>query len=203
MTQRARQISLRTAMTRKLAAWLCAGVAVLVTGDALAQEGGYLVEEYRIGPEDVLDISVWKEPDLAREVLVRPDGGISFPLAGDIEAAGKTTTEIQAIITERLRRYIPEAVVSVSAAKLAGYRIYVLGKVNDPGELVPGRYLDVLQALTMAGGLTPYASRGKINIVRRSGEQLNVLRFDYADVERGRNLEQNILLKSGDVVVVP
>ena len=203
MTQRARQISLRTAMTRKLAVWLCAGAAVLVTGNALAQEGGYLVEEYRIGPEDVLDISVWKEPDLAREVLVRPDGGISFPLAGDIEAAGKTTTEIQAIITERLRRYIPEAVVSVSAIKLAGYRIYVLGKVNDPGELVPGRYLDVLQALTMAGGLTPYASRGKINIVRRSGEQLNVLRFDYADVERGRNLEQNILLKSGDVVVVP
>jgi polysaccharide export outer membrane protein len=178
-------------------------MAMLLSVGAIAQDQGYLVAEYRIGPEDVLDISVWKEPDLTRQVLVRPDGGLSFPLAGDIQAAGKTTTEIQALITERLRRYIPEAVVSVSAVKLAGYRIYILGKVNNPGEFVPGRYLDVLQALTMAGGLTPFASKGKISIVRRDGDSLSVLPFDFADMEKGRNLDQNILLKTGDTVVVP
>lgn len=180
-----------------------ATLLLLVTAQALSQESGYLVEEYKIGPEDVLDISVWKEPELTRQVLVRPDGGISFPLAGDVQAAGKTTSEVQQIITERLRRYIPEAVVSVSAVKLAGYRIYVLGKVNNPGQFVPGRYVDVLQALTLAGGLTPYASRGSINIVRRIGGQLETMPFDFGDVEDGRNLEQNILLESGDVVVVP
>lgn len=187
----------------RAASWALATLLLLFTAQAISQESGYLVEEYKIGPEDVLDISVWKEPELTRQVLVRPDGGISFPLAGDIQAAGKTTSEIQQIITERLRRFIPEAVVSVSAAKLAGYRIYVLGKVNNPGQFVPGRYVDVLQALTLAGGLTPYASRGSINIVRRTGDQLATMPFDFGDVEDGRNLDQNILLESGDVVVVP
>ena len=185
------------------ATWLGGAVLLLAAGSVYAQEQKYLVEEYRVGPEDVLDISVWKEPDLTRQVVVRPDGGISFPLAGDVEAAGKTVSEIQAVLTDRIRRYIPEAVVSVSAAKLAGYRVYVLGKVNNPGEFVPGRYVDVLQALTLAGGLTPFASRDDITIVRRQGEELNTLQFDFGDVESGRNLEQNIRLQSGDVVVVP
>ena len=110
---------------------------------------------YQIGPEDVLEISVRRADSLQREVLVRPDGGISFPLVGDVQAAGKTPEELQAVITERLQRYIPKPVVTVTAKEVAGYRIYVLGQVNNPGQFVVGRYVDVLQALTLAGGLTP------------------------------------------------
>ncbi len=159
--------------------------------------------EYRIGPEDVLEISVWKEEALQREVLVRPDGGISFPLAGDLLAAGKTVRELQAEITEKIRKYIPEPVVTVSVATVAGYRVYVLGQVNNPGQFVVGRYVDVMQALTLAGGLTPYASGNKIKILRRENDKEIVLPFKYSAVKKGKALEQNIMLKRDDVVVVP
>ena len=158
---------------------------------------------YRIGPEDVLEIFVWKEPELQREVLVRPDGGISFPLAGDLEAAGRTPVEVQEELTKRLQRYIPEAVVTVTVTKVAGYRIFVVGKVTNPGQFVVGRYVNVLQALTLAGGLTPYASENKIKVVRKKGGREITFPFQYSSVKKGRKLEQNILLQSGDVVVVP
>lgn len=172
---------------------------VAAPGSAADYQGG----EYRIGPEDVLHISVWREDTLQREVLVRPDGGISFPLAGDLQAAGKTVEELQTEITERLRKYIPEPAVTVSVDKVAGYRIYVLGQVQDPGQYVVGRYVDVLQALTLAGGLTPFASEGNIKILRRENGEEIVLPFSYSAVKAGTNLGQNILLKSNDVVVVP
>ncbi len=158
---------------------------------------------YRIGPEDVLEIFVWKEPELQREVLVRPDGGISFPLAGDLEAAGRTPVEVQEELTKRLQRYIPEAVVTVTVTKVAGYRIFVVGKVTNPGQFVVGRYVNVLQALTLAGGLTPYASENKIKVVRKKDGKEITFPFQYSEVKKGRKLEQNILLQSGDVVVVP
>ncbi len=161
------------------------------------------VPEYRIGPEDVLEIFVWKEPELQREVLVRPDGGISFPLAGDLQAAGKTPVEVQDELTRRLQKYIPDAVVTVTVTKVVGYRIFVVGKVTNPGQFVVGRYVNVLQALTLAGGLTPYASENKIKIVRKKGDGEITFPFQYSRVKKGRNLEQNILLQSGDVVVVP
>ncbi len=166
-------------------------------GDALASN------EYRIGPEDVLDISVWKEEDLQKQVLVRPDGGISFPLAGELKAGGKTARELQAEITKKIQKYIPDAVVTVSVVKIAGLQIYVLGKVKKPGQYTVGRYVDVMQALTLAGGVTPYANDDEIKIVRREGGKEKTFLFDYSDVKNGRHLEQNILLKSGDVVVVP
>jgi polysaccharide export outer membrane protein len=181
-------------------------ICLLLGGVAVAQdaiEAAYLGDEYRIGPEDVLEISVWKEPDLQRQVLVRPDGGVSFPLAGDVQAAGRTARELEAVISQRIRQYIPEAVVTVSVATVAGYRIFILGKVRDPGQYVVGRYIDVLQALTLAGGLTPYASQSKIKIIRREGDIERVIPFSYSDAEDGEELDQNILLKSGDVVVVP
>lgn len=159
--------------------------------------------EYRIGPEDVLDISVWKEEGLEKEVLVRPDGGISFPLAGDVQVAGKTIEQAQEEIAQRIRDYIPDAVVTVSVHTVSGYRVYVLGKVNKPGQYIVGRYLDVTQALTLAGGLTPFASEDDIKIIRRTDDGEKVFPFDYADIQQGRRLEQNILLQSGDVVVVP
>jgi polysaccharide export outer membrane protein len=158
---------------------------------------------YRIGPEDVLYISVWKEPELQREVLVRPDGGISFPLAGNVHVAGKTIQDVEAEITRKIRRYIPDAVVTVSAKTISGYTIFVIGKVKNPGQFTLGRYVDVIQALTLAGGVTPFAEDDEISVLRRQDGKEIVFRFDYSEVKNGKNLEQNILLKSGDVVVVP
>ena len=159
---------------------------------------------YRIGPEDVLLISVWKEEELQREVLVRPDGGISFPLAGDLAVAGKTTQEVELEITRKIRRYIPDAVVTVSVKTISGYTIYVNGKVNNPGKFTLGRYVDVVQALTLAGGLSPFAKEGSILVQRRNQRgTITVFPFNYKQIRKGQNLQQNIILQSGDVVVVP
>lgn len=170
---------------------------------AIAESEAYHDSEYVIGPEDMLEISVWKEDNLKKEVLVRPDGGLSFPLAGDLHAAGKTTDQIQAELVDRLEKYIPEPVVSVSVIKAANYKIYVTGRVNKPGDLAAGRPIDVLQALSMAGGLTPFASEDDIRIIRKVDKRPVSIPFNYTHVRNGRDLEQNILLKSGDVVVVP
>jgi len=158
---------------------------------------------YKIGPEDVLQISVWKEPELEREVLVRPDGGITFPLAGDIMAAGRTPSELQAEIKSRIKKYIPDAVVTVSVTKLTGLRIYVIGKVKKPGQFTIGRYVDVLQALTLAGGLDPYASQKEIKVLRKENGKEVVFPFNYKAVKNGEDLDQNISLQNDDVVVVP
>jgi polysaccharide export outer membrane protein len=161
------------------------------------------LQAYRIGPEDVLQISVWREESLDREVLVRPDGGLSFPLAGDVQAAGKTVDELQIELTQRIGKFISEPVVTVSVNTVAGYRVYILGQVKNPGQFVIGRYVDVLQALTLAGGLTPFADEDGIKIVRREAGGEVVLPFDYSDIRKGRNLEQNVVLRSDDVVLVP
>ena len=158
---------------------------------------------YRVGAEDVLELSVWREDALKKEVLVRPDGGISYPLIGEVQAAGKTALEIRDEVTKRLEKFIPDAVVSVTILKTGSQRIYVLGKVNKPGEFPVGRYVDVLQALSMAGGLTPFADSNAIRVVRRDGAGQVVIPFEYARVVRGDKLEQNIQLRTGDVVVVP
>ena len=159
--------------------------------------------EYRIGPEDVLHISVWKEEDLDRKVLVRPDGGVSFPLVGDIQVSGRTPLEVQDEIRSRLARYVPDAEVTVAVDKISGYTIFILGEVNKPGQFTLGRYVDVVQALTLAGGTTPYASERNMQILRRKDGQELTFRFDLRDIKRGKNLKQNIILQSGDVVVVP
>ncbi len=160
-------------------------------------------EDYRIGPEDVLFISVWKEEELQREVLVRPDGGVSFPLAGDVQVAGKTPAEVEQEISTRIQKYIPEAVVTVSVKKVSGYTIFVNGKVKQPGKFVVGRYMDVVQAITLAGGLDTFADEDGIKVIRRQNGKQVVHLFNYKDVKRGRNLDQNIILQSGDVIVVP
>ena len=159
--------------------------------------------EYRIGPEDVLHISVWKEEDLDRKVLVRPDGGVSFPLAGDIQVSGRTPLEVQDEIRSRLQRYVPDAEVTVSVDKISGYTIFVLGEVDEPGQFTLGRYVDVVQALTLAGGFTPYANSRDIQILRRQDGREVTFKFDFRSISRGRDLEQNIILQSGDVVLIP
>jgi polysaccharide biosynthesis/export protein len=159
--------------------------------------------EYLIGPEDILEISVWKEEGLEREVLVRPDGKLSFPLAGDVQAAGRTPEQVQTEITERIKRYIPDPVVTVTVKAIGGNKVYVIGEVKNPGSYVIGRYVDVIQALTLAGGLTPFARENSIKVLRREGTREIVVSFEYAEVKKGRRLEQNIFLRGGDVVVVP
>jgi len=182
-----------------LAAIGCVSLFAVGSSSAFAQGG----LEYRIGPEDVLHISVWKEEDLDRKVLVRPDGGISFPLAGDLQVSGRTPLEIQDEIRSRLQRFVPDAEVTVAVEEISGYTVFVLGEVNEPGQFTLGRYVDVLQALTLAGGVTPYAGERDIRVLRRQDGKEVTYSFDYRDIKRGRDLEQNIILQSGDVVVVP
>ena len=158
---------------------------------------------YRLKPGDVLMISVWKEEGLEREVLIRPDGGLSFPLVGDVAARGKSVDELRAEIAAKLDRYIPDPVVTVSLTQLLGNKVYVIGQVNQPGQFLMTHDVDVMQALSMAGGTTPFAALNKIKILRRTGGESRAIRFRYGDVEAGKALEQNILLESGDVVVVP
>lgn len=158
---------------------------------------------YRLGAEDVAMVSVWKDEHLTREVVVRPDGMFSFPLVGDIRAVDRTVEEIRADLVARLSKYIPNANVSVAVLKVMSYKIYVLGRVNKPGEFLIGHYTDVLQALSLAGGLTPFAAENDIKVMRRVDGEQQVIPFRYADVRKGKNLEQNILLQRGDVVMVP
>ena len=189
-----------------LIALLFGGISsVAITSHAAdpAVDPEFEVERYQIQPEDVLDVFVWKEEELTKEVTVQPDGGISLPLIGNVKAGGRTTSEVQKSITVALQEYIPDAVVTVSIRELKGMRIYVSGKVNAPGQFEIGRYIDVLQALAMAGGLTAFASPNDIRVMRRIGDKQVAITFRYSDVVKGRNVEQNIILKPGDVVVVP
>ncbi|MBS0379244.1 MAG: polysaccharide biosynthesis/export family protein [Proteobacteria bacterium] len=160
-------------------------------------------ESYLVQPGDMLTVAVWKEQELQSDVLVRPDGGLSFPLAGEIEAAGHTVQDIRHTLQQRLSKFIPDPVVTVSVKLAAGSRIFVVGKVNRPGDFPLNRPIDVMQALSLAGGTTPFADVNDIRVLRRSGEHQEVYRFRYDDVRRGRALAQNILLHSGDTVVVP
>lgn len=158
---------------------------------------------YRVRPGDKLFISVWKEEGLAQTAIVRPDGGFTFPLAGELNATDKTVAALAEEIRARLVRLIPEAVVTVDVAELRGARVYIIGQVQMPGEFIMVSTLDVLQALSMAGGVTAFASPGDIKILRRSAEGQRAIPFDYDAIIRGRDLAQNITLEDGDVVIVP
>jgi polysaccharide export outer membrane protein len=166
-----------------------------------AEDAG--VSGYKLQPGDVLTVVVWKETDLQSEVLVRPDGGISFALAGDLQAAGRTTEELRADLQGRVRKLVPEAVVTVQVKMASGNRVYVIGKVNRPGDFALSRPIDVMQALSLAGGATPFADTNAIRVLHREGSRVSSIRFRYNDVAHGRHLEQNVVLQSGDTVVVP
>ena len=150
-----------------------------------------------------MSITVWKELDLQRQVLVRPDGAFSFPLAGEIDATGKSVEQVRAELVERLSRFIPDPVVTVATEQILGNKIYVIGQVNRPGEFVAAARIDVVQALSIAGGFTPFAQKNDILILRRRDGVLEDIPFRYNEVEKGRNLAQNIVLQPGDAIVVP
>jgi polysaccharide biosynthesis/export protein len=178
-------------------------VLVFALAGAHALAAHAATDGYKLQPGDLLQVVVWKETDLQSEVLIRPDGGISFALAGDMQAAGLTTDELRAELETRVRKLVPGGVVTVSVKAPNGNRVFVIGKVNRPGDFPLLRPIDVMQAISMAGGVTPFASTNSIRVLHRDGVHLNSVRFRYNDVAKGRHLEQNILLQSGDTVIVP
>ena len=174
-------------------------LAVSPLADAVAPQQGY-----ELRPGDIVAVSVWQEPGLEQLVLVRPDGGISFPLAGDLTAEGLTLEELGAVLKQRLSKFIPDPVVTVTLQEIPGNRIYVIGKVNKPGDFpIIARDVTVMQALSMAGGLTPFADEKNIKVLRMEGGQQRSISFDYRKIRRGEDLGQNIALQAGDVIVVP
>jgi polysaccharide export outer membrane protein len=165
---------------------------------AAAEVGGY-----KVNPGDILDISVWKEVDLQKQAMVRPDGFFSFPLTGDIRAEGRTVDEVQRDVASRISRFVPDPVVSIAVLEPRGSRIYVIGQVAKPGDFPVNRFVDVVQALSMAGGTTPFAQVDSIKILRRDGPTQVAIPFAYSDIAAGKRLQQNIILKPGDTVLVP
>jgi polysaccharide export outer membrane protein len=158
---------------------------------------------YVIGPQDVLDISVWKEPELTRPVPVRPDGRISMPLLNDVQAAGKTPLQLAADITAGLKKFVTDPQVTVIVTTINSQRVFILGEVNRAGAypLLPN--MTVLQALSSAGGFTIYANLKKIYLLRvEDGKQIKHP-FNYKDVLAGKAADQNIFVKAGDTIVVP
>jgi polysaccharide export outer membrane protein len=167
---------------------------------ALAEAGE---QGYIIGPEDILEISVWKDDALTKVVVVRPDGKISFPLVGEIAAGGQTVTWLRQQISSGLEGFMSEIEVSVSVNQINSIKIYLIGKVLRPGEYTIGRQINVIQALALGGGLAPFADEDDILILRSTVNGPQKIRFNYKAVKQGRELEQNIPLKAGDVVVIP
>ncbi len=158
---------------------------------------------YTVNPGDILEVSVWKEEDLQRQAIVRPDGFFSFPLTGDIRAEGQTIEAIRREVGLHVSRFIPDPVVHVSVLEPRGSKVYVIGQVARPGEFPINRFVDVVQALSMAGGTTPFAQLDSIRILRRQGDTQMSIPFAYSDVAAGKRLQQNIVLKPGDTVLVP
>jgi polysaccharide export outer membrane protein len=160
-------------------------------------------ESYLLNAGDILNISVWNEDALQKEVIILPDGMISFPLAGQLMAEGKAVSNLQNEITEKLSEYISDPVVTVSVISVAGNNIHIMGKVGSPGSIVMSQTLDFMQALSLAGGLSPYAKEDDIIILRRINSKQKAIAVDYPALKNGEKLEDNIMLKSGDVIIIP
>jgi polysaccharide export outer membrane protein len=159
--------------------------------------------DYTLHAGDSITVSVWKELELQRKVIIRPDGRFSFPLVGEVQAAGRSADQIRTDIESKLTKYIPEAVVAVMVEDVSGNRVYVIGQVTKPGMYVMNPQLTVLQALSLAGGGTPFAKLDNISIIRGTGAAQKTLPFRYGQVVEGKSMEQNVTLLSGDVILVP
>jgi polysaccharide biosynthesis/export protein len=160
--------------------------------------------DFVIGLEDILGVNVWKEPELSvKEITVRPDGRISLPLVGDIQASGSTPKQLQERITERLKEFVAAPNVTVVVLRITSQSVSIVGQVAKPGVYSVGVPLTVLELLARAGGLREDAKTKKIAIVRKEGDQTRHFTFNYKEVAGGQNLDQNIILRGGDVVIVP
>jgi polysaccharide export outer membrane protein len=158
---------------------------------------------YIIGPMDILEIQVWKEPDFSRQALVRPDGKITLPLVGDLHVSGMTTMALKELLTEQLKDFIDSPEVTVILVESHSKNFYIIGKITRPGTYPLMKDMTVLQAISVAGGLGEWADSDSIRIIRKSGGKEKILHFDYKEVISGKNLEQNIVLQPNDTIVVP
>ncbi len=178
--------------------WFCLLITVFMGSTTVNA-----AEKYLIGPGDLLDISIWKDESLSRVVTVLPDGTIAFPLIGEVAAADKTVAQLQEELEKKISRFVPDPVLSLIVQQVNSLQIYVVGRVNNPGRFMLNTNVDVLQALTMAGGLNPFAKRSKVKIMREQNGRTTIYNFDFDEVAKGENLEQNITLRRGDVIVAP
>ncbi|MBN2062863.1 MAG: polysaccharide biosynthesis/export family protein [Deltaproteobacteria bacterium] len=184
---------------------LCFSVIPIFSQETVSdQEQPTLPDDYTIGLEDVLRIDVWKEPDLSvQEVMVRPDGKISIPLVSDIQASGLTPVQLKKRIEEELKEFVSSPTVTVVVLKIGSRYVSIVGQVAKPGVYYLGSPMTVLELLARAGGCLEYADKDEIVIVRKSRNGTRHFEFNYKDVAKGKNLQQNIVLENGDVVVVP
>lgn len=158
--------------------------------------------EYIVGEGDVLHINVWKEAEISQTVTVRPDGNISLPLVNEVPVVGLTPRQIQQVVTEKLKAILTNPQVTVTVAEVRSKMVYITGEVNKPGAYSVASPLNVLQLIARAGGLSDFANRKNIYVLR-SGDQSARLHFNYKDVIKGKHNEQNVVLQPGDTVVVP
>lgn len=158
---------------------------------------------YLLRQGDKILISVWREETLQREVVVLPDGSVTFPLVGRVEVTGLSTPEVEQNITAKLKKYLSAPIVSVTIVGLEGHRAYVTGKVVHPGSLIINGPVTVLQAISIAGGFDKFADEGSIKLIREKPNKQEVLPVNYEDIISGKDVSTNVLLKAGDTVVVP
>jgi polysaccharide export outer membrane protein len=166
------------------------------------------LDMFTIGPEDILEVVVWRNPDLTREATVRPDGMISLPLIGDVQAQGLTAVQLAKVISERLKEYKENPTVSVSVKQVNSYGVYIVGEVAKPAKYQLKSNTTVLQAIAIAGGFTEFASKNRLQVVRNrpNGDgELHEVRIPvrYSDLVSGRGEPGNFILRSGDTLVVP
>ena len=194
---------------------ICGSLAIswLHYGCAEVPAGGYPVQytapaDFILGPEDVLIVTVWRNQDLSKEVVIRPDGGVTMPLIGDIRASGISPEALAKRISNRLTEYMSNPIVSVQVKEINSYHVYVLGEVTKPGKYQFKSFATVLQGISMAGGFTQFASRNSIRVIRKTTDadgKFNQLEIpvNYSDVIKGKGDPGNFYLNSGDVIVVP
>jgi polysaccharide export outer membrane protein len=182
--------------------------ALLVTlGCAAAPTYNWAAERaagYKVGPGDVLRVNVWKHEELSQQVTVRPDGAFTLPLAGDIVAVGKNSDEIAHDVAQRVHKYFQDQPpITVQVVEVRSYKIYVVGEVQRGGEFTPNHQVTVLHGLSLAGGFTRFADENRIVIIRHDARGERRIPFDYEAVVSKGDMQQNLLLQSGDTVVVP
>jgi polysaccharide export outer membrane protein len=182
--------------------WIAGAVSLLALGGAAARS--QTLPDYKLHPGDKVIIGVYDDPKLLpQEMTVAPDGRISYPMVGELLAGGKTVEQVRLELQTRLKKYLSDPIATVIVTDARGNVVYVVGQVTKPGAITMNPTINVLQALSIAGGANPYAKLDGIIIIRSSGSTQRVLSFRYGQVSAGRDLEQNVQLESGDVVVVP
>lgn len=172
-------------------------------GGAASVAPAALAPDYRIGPEDVLNVVFWRDTELSAEVMVRPDGKISLPLLNDVQAAGYTPDELRQNLMEAAKKFIEEPNASVVVKTVNSRKVFITGMISKPSAYPLVGSMNVLQLIALAGGLQEYADKDKIQIVRVSNGKTDYFKFNYSEVMRQKNVQQNIDLRPGDTVVVP